>query len=53
VIKKVVVAVDGSENSLRALGFALDLAEKYAASVLIVNVFQLPAMYTNPEESCF
>jgi nucleotide-binding universal stress UspA family protein len=51
VIKKVLVAVDGSENSLRALGFALDLAEKYAASVLIVNVFQLPAMYTNPEES--
>lgn len=49
-IKKVLVAVDGSENSLRALGFALDLAEKYAASVLIVNVFQLPAMYSSPDD---
>jgi nucleotide-binding universal stress UspA family protein len=49
-IKKVLVAVDGSENSLRALSFALDLAEKYAASVLIVSVFQLPAMYSSPDD---
>jgi nucleotide-binding universal stress UspA family protein len=49
-IKKVLVAVDGSENSFRALDFALDLAEKYAASVLILNVFQLPAVYTSPDE---
>lgn len=47
-IKKVLVAVDGSENSLRALAFALDLAEKYAATVLIINIFQLPALYTSP-----
>jgi nucleotide-binding universal stress UspA family protein len=49
-IKKVLVAVDGSENSLRALAFALDLAEKYIASVLIINVFQLPAVYTSPDD---
>jgi nucleotide-binding universal stress UspA family protein len=49
-IKKVLVAVDGSENSRRAMSFALDIAEKYAASVLVVNVFQFPAMYANPED---
>jgi nucleotide-binding universal stress UspA family protein len=49
-IKKVLVAVDGSKNSLRALSFAMDLAEKYAASVLIVNVLQLPAVYTSPDD---
>jgi nucleotide-binding universal stress UspA family protein len=49
-IKKVLVAVDGSENSFRALRFALDLAEKYAASVLIVNILQFPAIYTNPND---
>jgi nucleotide-binding universal stress UspA family protein len=49
-IKKVLVGVDGSDNSLRALSFALDLAEKYAASVLILNVFQLPAIYTSPDD---
>ena len=49
-IKKVLVAVDGSENSFRALGFALDLAKTYAASVLIMNVLQLPAMYTSPDD---
>jgi nucleotide-binding universal stress UspA family protein len=49
-IKKVLVAVDGSENSFRALGFALDLAEKYTASVLIVNVLQFPVVYTSPDD---
>lgn len=49
-IRKVLVAVDGSENSFRALDFGLDLAEKYAASVLIITVFQLPAMYTSPDD---
>lgn len=44
------MAVDGSENALKALGFALDLAEKYAASVLILNVFQLPALSASPDD---
>jgi nucleotide-binding universal stress UspA family protein len=49
-INKVLVAVDGSENSEKALDFALDLAEKYSASVLILNVFQLPAFTGYPDE---
>jgi nucleotide-binding universal stress UspA family protein len=49
-IKKMLVAVDGSSNSDRALDYALNLAEKCGASVLILNVFQLPAFYESPEE---
>jgi nucleotide-binding universal stress UspA family protein len=49
-IKKVLVGVDGSANSDRALNFGLDLAEKYAASVLLLNVFQLPPFYENLDE---
>ncbi|MCW4004005.1 MAG: universal stress protein [Candidatus Bathyarchaeota archaeon] len=43
-IKRVLVAVDGSENSNRALDFALDLAEKYNANVTVLNVSESPAM---------
>jgi nucleotide-binding universal stress UspA family protein len=50
-IEKVLVAVDGSENSDKALDFALDLAEKYSASVLIMNVFQPPPVYGYPDVS--
>ncbi|MGA3289668.1 MAG: universal stress protein [Candidatus Bathyarchaeia archaeon] len=38
VIRNILVAVDGSENSDRALDFALDLAVKFYASILILNV---------------
>ena len=44
-IGNVLVAVDGSENSERALDFALDFAEKYAAaltSLMLVNPQRLP-----------
>ncbi len=37
-IKNILVAVDGSENSDRALDFALDLGEKFDAAVMILNV---------------
>jgi nucleotide-binding universal stress UspA family protein len=37
------VGVDGSKNSEKALDSALDLAEKFSASVLILNVFQPPS----------
>jgi nucleotide-binding universal stress UspA family protein len=37
--KKILVALDGSEHADHALECALDLAEKYAASVLSVSVF--------------
>ena len=48
-ITKVLVAIDGSECSERALDFALDLAEKYSASLLIVNVLQMP-VYGSPDD---
>jgi nucleotide-binding universal stress UspA family protein len=41
-IKKILVGVDGSKNSEKALDSALDLAETFSASILILNVFQPP-----------
>jgi nucleotide-binding universal stress UspA family protein len=49
--KNVLVAVDGSENSKRALDLALDLGEKYDANVMILNVSGSLAMSAIPEES--
>ncbi len=37
-IKNVLVAVDGSETSNKAIDFALDLAEKFGAALEILNV---------------
>ncbi len=41
-ITKILVGVDGSENSEKALDCALEIADKFSASVLILNVFQPP-----------
>lgn len=41
-ITKILVGIDGSENSEKALIYALDFAEKFSASVLLLNVFQPP-----------
>ncbi len=41
-ITKILVGVDGSKNSEKALDYALEIAEKFSASVLILNVFQPP-----------
>ena len=49
-IKNILVAVDCSENSIRALDFALDLAEKYSAAVTVLNVSESPAMGAVPLE---
>jgi nucleotide-binding universal stress UspA family protein len=49
-IKNVLVAVDGSENSVKALDFALDMAEKYDATLTILNVSESPAMGTVPQD---
>jgi len=38
VIKKILVALDGSEYADHALDFALDLAEKYSAQVSLLTV---------------
>jgi len=50
VIKNILVAVDGSENSNRALDFAIDLAEKYSAAITVLNVSEPPVMGTVPLE---
>jgi nucleotide-binding universal stress UspA family protein len=49
-IKSILVAVDDSENSDRALDFALDLGEKYNAAVTVLNVSEFPAMGVVPQE---
>ena len=50
-IRNILVGVDGSENSDRALDFALDLAEKFNASIMILNVSESLAMSAIPQES--
>lgn len=37
-IKKILVALDGSDHATHALDFALDLAEKYSAEILLLTV---------------
>ena len=49
--RKVLVAVDGSENSDRALDLALDLGEKYDSDIMILNVSGSLVMGVVPEES--
>ena len=39
-IKKMMVALDGSKPANRALDFALDLASKYSSEVLLLTVIQ-------------
>ena len=41
-ITKILVGMDGSENSAKALDYALEVADKFSASILILNVFQPP-----------
>ena len=50
-IRNILVAVDGSENSFRALDFALDLAEKFSSAVMVLNVSEVLAMGVIPQES--
>jgi nucleotide-binding universal stress UspA family protein len=42
-IKKILVPLDGSKSADRALDFALDLAEKYSAEVVLISVFETPS----------
>jgi nucleotide-binding universal stress UspA family protein len=42
-VSNVLVAVDGSENSERAIDFALEFAEKFNASLTVVNVSESSA----------
>ena len=41
-ITKILVGVDGSEYSEKVLDYALEIAEKFSASLLVLNVFQPP-----------
>ena len=47
-IKKILVPIDGSEHSNRALDFALDLAQKYSAEILLLTVVQYPVVSEFP-----
>ncbi len=49
-IKKILVAVDGSENSMRALDFAVDFADKYGAPLTVVNVTESSGVASVPPE---
>ena len=41
-IKKILIAIDGSQSADHALNFGIDLAEKYSAEVLIATVLNSP-----------
>ena len=54
-IKKVIVALDGSESANQALDLALDVAEKYTADILLLSIFhsylcRVRPSYLTPEE---
>ena len=48
-ISKILIAVDGTESANKTLDFGLDLAEKYSAPAIILNVLDLP-VYGSPED---
>ena len=43
-IKKILVAIDGSKSSDNALDFALDLTDKYSAQIVLISVFNPPTV---------
>ena len=43
-IKKILVAIDGSKSSDNALDFALDLAGKYSSHIILISVFNPPTV---------
>ena len=42
-IKKILVAIDGSNLAYKSLDYALDLARKYSAEVMVLTVIQMPS----------
>jgi nucleotide-binding universal stress UspA family protein len=48
-MKRILVAFDGSEGSQRAYDFALELARKFGADVLVLAVVRLPEPTTSLE----
>ena len=49
--KKVLAAIDGTEASTKILDFALELSEKFDASLTILNVSEAVIIGVAPEES--
>jgi nucleotide-binding universal stress UspA family protein len=47
-LKKILVPVDFSDTSMQALDYALDLANKVAATISVVHVYQIP-LYSFPD----
>ena len=39
-LRKILVPLDGSEQSFHALEFAMDLAEKYSTEIILLNVLK-------------
>jgi nucleotide-binding universal stress UspA family protein len=50
-VKKIVIAYDGSEPAMRAFRFALELAKFYSAPAIVLSVAQLPEPATMVESS--
>ena len=48
---KILVALDGSEFSLKALEFAIDLAKKYRSQLILVHVVIRQIYAINPPEA--
>ncbi len=48
---RILVALDGSEYSLKALGFAIDLAKKYQSQLVLVHVVMRQIYAINPPEA--
>ena len=51
-IKRILVALDGSKPADRALDFALDLAGKYSAEIVLLSVFEpvIPSLIYPPAD---
>jgi len=47
-MKKILVPIDGSQNSLEALKWARGMAEKYGSQIIILNI-QKPVSYATAE----
>ncbi len=46
--RRIAVAIDGSETAGHALGVAIDVAKRYAASLLVVAIAPPPAVFVAP-----
>jgi nucleotide-binding universal stress UspA family protein len=47
-IEKILVAVDGSEHSRKALNYAIELTKKFDGKITVVNVYSVVVPQTQP-----